>query len=127
MKERVTATFAPDAASTKLPVVTIQSEDELQELLAGHQEMIQVAVRVRLPRIQFKSTYWPPSQRVWNAIVERARAFEAGEGPDLQTLGLADLEGDDLSVVFETIAQGHPASPMFARHRGDDHSREGRR
>ena len=122
MKYRTTATFPLDAASTKLPVVTVQSEAELQELLAGHQEMVQVTARVRLPRIQFKSTYWPPSQRVMHTIVERVRAFEAGEGPDPQTLSLAEIEGDDLSVVFEPIMREHPASPLFARPDGDRES-----
>jgi hypothetical protein len=123
MKGHITARFAPDAASATLPVVTVQSDEELQELLAGHQEMVQVATRVRLPRIQFRASYWPPSQRVWNLIVERVRAFEAGEGPDPQTLSLEELEGDDLSAVFEPIAEGHPASPLFARHRGDASTR----
>lgn len=84
-----------------------------------------LATRVQLPRILFKSTYWPPSQRVSNTIVERVRAFEAGEGPDPETLSLAEIEGDDLSAVFEPIMRVHPASPLFAQAAGDDHSREG--
>ncbi len=123
MKEHVTATFPLNASGTKLPVATVHSEIELKEALASHQEMVQIATRVRLPRIQFHNTYWPPSQRTANTIAELVYAYEAGEAPDPHNLTLAELEGEDLSVVFEPIMKSHPAAPLFAR--PDDQSGKG--
>jgi hypothetical protein len=49
--------------------------------------------------------FWPPSERVAKIIKERLEAFEHGSSSDPRPFAFAELEGTDLSVVWEPIAE----------------------
>lgn len=82
----------------------IESEAKLEEVLRKP-AIATIINRVRLPRINFWNvSYWPLSERVMKLLTERIQAFEAGLIQDPRPLNIAELEGTDLSAIFEPIA-----------------------
>ena len=115
-KVRINASFARPSGS--LTLTTVASEEELDQVLRSHQTDLMAITRFRLPRIHIGPAYWPPSERTALAIAERMRAFEAGDIPDPRPLNFAEIEGTDLSSMWEPIWPGHaagnPPSPQQA-------------
>jgi hypothetical protein len=108
-RERFQASFSSPLHGTH-HLKTIASEEQLEQEICKP-AMIAIANRIRLPRINFWNTfYWPLSKRVMKIITERMRAFEAGSLPDPRPFHILELEGADLSAVFEPISLPEPAS-----------------
>lgn len=104
-KTQVEAQFAP--VESELPVVAVESEEEL-EAATAHGSALSVSVgRFPLPRIILFRMYWPPSERLAATLEDAHSAFVAGEGPDPASLTLADIEGTSLNSVWDPIWQGH--------------------
>ena len=82
----------------------IETEEQLeQEILKP--AVVRISNRIRLPRINFWNTsYWPCSERVVKIMTEKMQAFEAGLIPDPRPFNISELEGTDLSAIFEHIA-----------------------
>lgn len=92
-----------------LPVTVVQSEDELKSFIQNQKGVNITVGRFRLPRIRWDATYYPYSERVARITIGRIKAFEAGEIPDPYPFSFEELEGTDISTVFEPIWSEHPA------------------
>lgn len=85
------------------------TEAELQSFL-GKAEGSSLTVRRSLPRIQYMNVcFYPLSRRVAEKIKEHTKDFVAGKmsAPPPQ-LNAADLEGTDLSAMWEPLCEGYP-------------------
>jgi len=96
----------------KLPISAVVAEEDLVALLRDSESLVHITARLRLPRIRFNAVYWPPSERIVQALGKRVQAFQAGEAPEPQVADFAELEGTDLSAVWDPIWHGHPASGL---------------
>jgi hypothetical protein len=106
-KMNVASTF--DDTQQVLPVTVVRNEDELNTFIS-RQGSINITVgRFRLPRMRLGAVYYPPSERVVRITINQMKAFEAGEIPDPRPFSFTELEGTDLSRVFEPIWGEHPA------------------
>lgn len=104
-KTRIELAFPP--IQGELPVLTVQSDGEL-ELAIDHGASVSVSVgRIPLPRIVLFRMYWPPSERLAETMEGLVAAYLAGEGPDPSKLGLGDIEGTSLNSQWDPIWQGH--------------------
>jgi len=109
-KLRVQAQFAfPEGKHT---LAIARSEEELAALVTAPNTAFTATTKIRLPRIRMDAMYWPPSERVTRKVEALMAAYLAGEGPDPRPLDFADLEGTDLSTVFEPIWSGHRAGQV---------------
>jgi hypothetical protein len=114
-RARVTAVFDshPDGKVT-MPVETAHSEAELQHLLNRPAVARTQIGRIPLPRILYNGNlFWPPSLRVSLELRQRALELERQgkwEPGVLSTLTLAEVEGTDLSAMWEPITPEHPAA-----------------
>jgi len=103
----LSATFRPLSGRYRLE--TFDTEESLHEFLASR-GLVHIAHRIRSPRIRFWNTmFWPPSQRVADVIAEQMQAFENGEIPDPRPFSFEQLEGSDLSAVWEPNAEDYLA------------------
>lgn len=91
---------------------TVETEEQLeQEILKP--AIVAITTRVRLPRINlWNVAYWPPSERVTKILTERMRAFEAGLIDDPRPFNILELEGTDLSAIFERISLSQSPEEM---------------
>lgn len=111
-KVQMEARFEPLTEGTHT-VITVETEEELRRLVLKPAAAISIVNRMRLPRINFwNAMYWPPSERVDKVVRERLRAFEAGLTPDPRPFDIAELEGRDLSTIFEAFTA--PEYPPLA-------------
>lgn len=92
------------------PVRAFEAEDELREYLEDPEAPRTIVGRLRMPRIRLSASWWPPSERTMKKTVELMQAYEAGEIPDPRPLKFDEIEGMNLSSVFEPIWPGHPAA-----------------
>lgn len=100
-KVQMEARFEPLTEGTHT-VITVETEEELQRLVLKPAAAVSIVNRIRLPRINFwNAMYWPPSERVDKVVKERLSAFHAGLAPDPHPFDIAELEGSDLSAIFE--------------------------
>ena len=100
-RQQIKAHFDP--LQKKYPLQTVETEEQLREVLAKH-SIVSVTNCVCLPRLNFwNALYWPPSERAMKTMAERMQAFEAGLTPDPRPFNIADLEGTDLSAIFEDM------------------------
>ena len=84
---------------------TFETPPELEEYVTS-EPLLHVVTQIPLPRIQFwNMMFWPPSERVAGIIKDRMEAFQRGLGPDPRPFDFTELEGTDLSVVWEPIAR----------------------
>lgn len=92
------------------PVRGFEAEEDLREYLGNPEAPRTIVGRLRMPRIRLSATYWPPSERTTKKMVDLMQAYEAGEIPDPRPLKFDEVEGTDLSTMFEPIWGGHPAA-----------------
>lgn len=106
---RVQANF--DVVEGTYPVTTVRSEDELAAALESFAPVGLSIGRIRLPRIRDLryGIYWPPSQRVGELILDRARRLWEDPSLSLPPLTFADAEGLDMRSLWEPIWDVHPA------------------
>jgi len=90
------------------PVTTITSEEELDKFI-GQSRGISVFVgRFLLPRVRFGAMYWPPSERTAQIIIKAMQDFSEGKTPDPRPFKIEEIEGTDLSVIWEPFIKGYP-------------------
>jgi hypothetical protein len=111
---RVNSTF--DDERTTFPVMTVQTEEELDAVLEQPAVSRITIGRIPLPRIRYH-IYWPPSGRVALELKRRSDAIvRAGIRTGnwtfdaLERVSFEELEGTDLSTVWEPIWAAHPAA-----------------
>jgi hypothetical protein len=107
--ERVFYDFSFGVPKTSLPITTVLSEEQLSTFLNRPGAFQIIKDRVKLPRISCGSIYWPPSKRIVRFLQEQWRMFQSGEISELQPWDWKEMEGTDLSTVWEPIWEGHPA------------------
>jgi hypothetical protein len=123
---RVQGSF--DIEGHTYPVVTVHSEDQLQEALAHSGPLRLTTGRIPLPRIRFHM-FWPPSdasmrlmqRRLQQLVRQGARQSQIDLSP-LRTMSFAEIEGTDLRAMWDPIMRSHPAAtdsewPFNGQHR----------
>ncbi|CAN5388141.1 restriction endonuclease [soil metagenome] len=108
-KVRVHANF--DLAPGTYPLAVARTEQELIEILSRPAVARIDHARIRLPRILY-DFYWPPSSRVFKLLMEESHElFMTGKLASgvFETKSRAELEGTNLSVLWEPIWPGHPS------------------
>jgi len=85
---------------------SFETEDDLRVYIEGTGQF-RLIQRVMVPRITFEMAYWPPSARVLQLVADRMQAYEAGNIPDPRPFDFAELEGHDISVAWEPIADNY--------------------
>jgi hypothetical protein len=98
-----------DNSPQTLPVTIVRSEDELNAFILNRKGINVTVGRFRLPRMRWDAMYYPASERVARITIGRMKAFAAGKIPDPRPFSFEELEGTDLSTVFEPIWPEHPA------------------
>jgi hypothetical protein len=98
-RQQFKVSFSPPDGIYQLKAIA--TEEQLEEEL--HRPAVATIInRIRLPRINFWNVaYWPLSERVMKIMTERMQAFEAGLAPDPRPFNISELEGTDLSAIFE--------------------------
>ncbi len=107
--ERIFYDFSFSVPETSVPITTVLSEEQLLTLLNRPGSFQIISSRILLPRISCGPIYWPPSERVVHLLHKRWQMFQDGEISELQPLDWKEVEGTDLSTVWEPIWEGHPA------------------
>lgn len=98
-RQQFKVSFSPPDGIYQLKAIA--TEEQLEEEL--HRPAVATIInRIRLARINFWNVaYWPLSERVMKIMTERMQAFEAGLAPDPRPFNISELEGTDLSAIFE--------------------------
>ncbi|MFL5625332.1 MAG: restriction endonuclease [Ktedonobacteraceae bacterium] len=110
-REQLKASFDP-LPDGKYQLKKVETEDQLEQEFRKP-SVVALINRIRLPRINlWNVSYWPLSERVAKIVTERMQAFEAGRIPDPRPFNILELEGTDLSAIFEQISPLHPAGQM---------------
>ena len=105
-KSHATARFSPPDGRPLL--LQINNEDDLNNFEKRKGEIV-ITNRVRTPRIRWLAMYWPPSNRTLVKLNQRMlTAHEKGELLDLNSIPLEEIEGDNLSMLWEPIVKDHP-------------------
>lgn len=105
-KQHVRASFRAPASET---VLVFSSEDELNAHLENRGDIHLTIGRFRLPRISCGPLYWPPSERVTRKLMGIMGAFSSGEISALPRLDRVEVEGTDLSALWEPVWEAYPA------------------
>jgi hypothetical protein len=106
-KQRIDAKF--DFSQERYQVKTFCAESELAAFLEESGTFQVTIGRFRCPRINAGSCYWPPSERALTAIGELMQAYQKGEIPDPRPIDFAQIEGQDISKIWEPMWSGHPS------------------
>jgi len=110
-KQQLKTNFPPPIPGSYL-LKPIQTEEQLEQEMHAP-TIVAITSRICLPRINFwNAFYWPPSERVAKIVNEQMQAFEAGLIPDPRPFNISELEGSDLTTIFEQISSLHPAGQM---------------
>jgi len=105
-KSHATARFSPPDG--RLLLLQINNEDDLNNFEKRKGEIV-ITNRVRTPRIRWLAMYWPPSNRTLVKLNQRMlTAHQKGELLDLNSIPLEEIEGDNLSMLWEPIVKDHP-------------------
>ena len=97
---------------------TIETEEQLEQEMHTP-SIVAITGRIRLPRINhWNSFYWPPSERVAEIVTKKMQDFEAGLIPDPRPFNIIELEGTDLTTIFEHISTLHPVGRMLSEENG---------
>ena len=106
-KSQTVASFSSPAG--KYPIIPFKSEDELAIFKNGAKGINIIVGRFRLPRIVWYAMYWPPSKNTIQKLNKRIiDTLKRGEDFDLNSISLIEVEGDDLSAIWEPIIEDHP-------------------
>lgn len=106
-KWQIKASFPPPIG--KHIVTEFHSEDDLEKHLLKRKGMTLLDGRLKLPRIRWGASYWPPSQKALaklQSLIDDADA--QGKEFDWKTFPFNEIEGTDLSAAYEPIWEGHP-------------------
>lgn len=109
-RSRITASF--DDERTSFPAKIVETEEELESELSQNALARIVTGRMPLPRIRYHM-YWPPSVRVLLELKRRTdKLMLQGQWYPgvLEHVAFEELEGTDLSTVWEPIWPAHPAA-----------------
>ncbi len=107
--ERIFYDFSFSVPETSVPITTVVSEEQLITLFNRPGSFQMISGRIKLPRISCGPIYWPPSTRVVHLLHKRWQKSQNEETSELQPLDLAEVEGTDLSTIWEPIWEGHLA------------------
>lgn len=106
-KSQTVARFTPPLGT--YPTIYFKSEEELASFKKETKGIGVIIGRFRLPRIVWYATYWPPSKKALQKLNERLiDSLKRGEEFDLNKISLLEIEGDDLSAIWEPIIEDHP-------------------
>ena len=90
-------------------VVGFLEEEELENYFLSRKGVTLVSGKLKLPRIRWGATYWPPSPK---ALVKLQSliddAIREGREFDWKIFPFDEIEGTDLSSAYEPIWEGHP-------------------
>jgi Restriction endonuclease len=112
VKTRIRAIF--DTAKEH-KVTTFSSEEDFQSFMDRPRLLHIVSSRIRLPRVVAQLGYWPPSKKTALKVMSLMAAFERGEIPDPRPFDYVEVEGTDLSALWDEIVDG---SPVVERNAG---------
>jgi hypothetical protein len=90
-------------------VKEFQGEEELEKYFFNRKGFTLVSGRLRLPRIRWGGSYWPPSAKAlekMQLLIDEADS--EGKPFDWKTFPFEEIEGTDLSAAYEPIWEGHP-------------------
>ncbi|HNB35651.1 MAG TPA: restriction endonuclease [Anaerolineales bacterium] len=105
-KTKVKVSFSPP--KEKVLLVKLNSEDDLHNFEKETDPII-IRNRIKTPRIVFLSMYWPPSKSSLEKLVKIIWFSRKTKKPfDLQSIPLAEIEGDSLEKLWEPIIEDHP-------------------
>ncbi len=107
-KFQVDATFDPKAV--RYPVSAYANEGDLESALKARKASVKLQVgRVRLPRVRWGSMYWPPSQQAMQKLMALfILSRQKGEEFNLADIRIEDIEGEDLTTLWDPIIPDHP-------------------
>lgn len=107
-KMTLQATF-PKPVGT-FPVVSFSREADLEDWLSARRGLGVAIGRIRLPRIRWTSLYWPPSDKAMAALAQIfLRSVQHGQDFNIDSIPLEEIEGSDLSAVWDPIMKSHPS------------------
>lgn len=107
-KRQLNTTFNVDVNETTVHTLeAFDSESDLAEAIRGLGG-VRLTIRTRLPRIQYLNRFfYPLSTRVIELLKKRWEDPNLPEPPAVD-LNIADIEGTDLSAMFDPLAEGYP-------------------
>lgn len=91
-----------DSSQGGYAIKVFDSEDLLKERLQKYRIKISFG-RKKLPRIKFGAIYWPPSLHTINQLSKLSQLAQSGEVIDPRQYRLEDIEGSDISAIWEPI------------------------
>ena len=83
----------------RYPLTPFDSEDDLDHSLASHQGL-KITTRIKVPRIQYLSAFWPLSRRAAERLFEISRSTKAVDGATPQ-IPISEVEGLDIATAWE--------------------------
>lgn len=107
-KSQIVAKFS--SPSGKYPVIHLKTENELTDFKNQAKDGFNMYIgRFLLPRIKWLALYWPPSKTATEKLNKKMKdALQQGKDFDLNSISLSEIEGDDLSIIWDPIIE-HPA------------------
>lgn len=109
-KSQTIAKFSPSSGT--YPTIGFKSEDEMKSFKKEIKGINIIIGRFRLPRIVWYAIYWPPSKKAIQKLnMKLIESLEKGKEFDLNKISLLEIEGDDLSAMWEPIIEDHPMTP----------------
>lgn len=104
VKTKIKALF--DTSKKEYPVTTFTTEEDFQSFMSQPRVLHIYSNRIRLPRILTQVGYWPSSKRAARKLVNLMLAFEHGMIADPRPIDYGEIEGNDLSAVWEEVIEG---------------------
>jgi hypothetical protein len=112
-KSQVTAKFL--LPNERLSLSQLDSEEDLNNFEKERGE-IRIVNKIRTPRIRWLAMYWPPSNSTILKLNQRMLiARQKGEIFDLNSIPLAEIEGDSLSKLWEPVVKDHPMLKQISK------------
>ena len=97
-----------DTSKNQVPVTIFTTEQDFQFFINQHRALHVVSHRIRLPRMLTFLGYWPPSKRAAMKMASRMTAFWRGEIPDPRPIDPMEIEGTDLSAIWDELVDNIP-------------------
>lgn len=114
-KWRVEASFGRPSGT--YPITTFLTEKDLENALRKPSALRLTLGRFPLPRIRWMAMYWPPSESAMKKLIGLIKeSLENGKMLNIASLELTDIEGTDMTKLWEPIIEDHP---LIKRHRND--------
>lgn len=107
-KSQIVANFSSPPG--KYPIIHLKTENELTEFKNQVRDGFNMYIgRFLLPRIKWLALYWPPSKMATEKLNKKMKdAMLQGKDFDFSSISLSEIEGDDLSAIWDPIIE-HPA------------------